>query len=70
MSMRSYQHQFLFHPQLYSTKIKGKDIKFLLQVVLAIIYQEDNFLLQLHDNMPTIMHPNRWGLFGGHMESG
>ena len=39
-------------------------------MALAIVYQEDNFLLQLRDNIPTISYPNHWGLFGGHVESG
>ncbi len=39
-------------------------------VALAILYREDRFLLQLRDNIPTILYPGYWGLFGGHIESG
>lgn len=28
------------------------------------------FLFQLRDNIPDIVMPGRWGLFGGHIESG
>lgn len=40
------------------------------QVALAILYQEDKFLMQLRDNIPGIAHPGVWGLFGGHIEVG
>ncbi len=39
-------------------------------VALAILYQEKNFLLQLRDNIPGILYPGQWGLFGGHLEPG
>ncbi|MGP0129554.1 MAG: NUDIX hydrolase [cyanobacterium endosymbiont of Rhopalodia musculus] len=65
--MRS--HKYSSPPQLSLTNIEYKDTKFPLQVALAIVYQEDNFLLQLRDNIPTIAYPNCWGLFGGHVES-
>jgi ADP-ribose pyrophosphatase YjhB (NUDIX family) len=52
------------------TNIEDKDVEFPSQVALAIVYQEDNFLLQLRDSMPTIAHPNCWGLFVGHIELG
>ncbi|HAC63567.1 MAG TPA: NUDIX hydrolase [Cyanothece sp. UBA12306] len=41
-----------------------------LRVALAIIYQEDRFLMQLRDDLPHIAFPGHWGLFGGHLESG
>jgi 8-oxo-dGTP pyrophosphatase MutT (NUDIX family) len=39
-------------------------------VAIAILYQEDKFLMQLRDNIPTIAAPGCWGLFGGHIEAG
>ncbi|MDJ0581151.1 NUDIX hydrolase [Crocosphaera sp.] len=39
-------------------------------VALAILYQEGRFLMQLRDNIPTIIYPDRWGFFGGHLEPG
>lgn len=39
-------------------------------VAIAIIYQEGKFLLQLRDNIPNIVHPGCWALFGGHLETG
>ncbi len=40
------------------------------QVALAILYQGNQFLMQLRDDIPTIFYPGHWGLFGGHLESG
>jgi 8-oxo-dGTP pyrophosphatase MutT (NUDIX family) len=39
-------------------------------VALAILYRENQFLLQLRDNIPNILYPGYWGLFGGHIEIG
>ncbi len=39
-------------------------------VAIAILYQEDKFLMQLRDNIPGILYPGYWGLFGGHLELG
>ena len=39
-------------------------------VAIAILYQDNNFLMQLRDNIPGILYPGYWGLFGGHMEIG
>ena len=37
---------------------------------LVILHTEDErVLLQLRDDIPTISHPNHWGLFGGRIES-
>lgn len=41
-----------------------------IEVSLAILYQEDRFLMQLRDDIPRIAHPGVWGLFGGHIEKG
>lgn len=39
-------------------------------VAIAILYQQDHFLMQLRDNIPGIFYPGHWGLFGGHVEPG
>ncbi|MGK7883699.1 MAG: NUDIX domain-containing protein [Crocosphaera sp.] len=39
-------------------------------VALAILHQEGRFLMQLRDNIPSIIYPDRWGFFGGHLEPG
>ncbi|YAF96728.1 MAG: NUDIX domain-containing protein [Nodularia sp. CChRGM 3473] len=39
-------------------------------VAIAILYQENKFLMQLRDNIPGIIYPGYWGLFGGHIEPG
>jgi 8-oxo-dGTP diphosphatase len=40
------------------------------QVAIAILYQNNHFLMQLRDNIPTIPYPAHWALFGGHIEPG
>lgn len=40
------------------------------QVAIAILYRDNQFLLQLRDNIPTIVFPGYWCLFGGHLEAG
>ncbi len=42
----------------------------LVHVAIAILYRQDQFLLQLRDNIPGIKYPGHWGLFGGHLEPG
>jgi 8-oxo-dGTP diphosphatase len=39
-------------------------------VAIAILYQNNKFLMQLRDNIPGILYPGYWGLFGGHIEPG
>ncbi|AVH72637.1 NUDIX hydrolase [Nostoc sp. 'Lobaria pulmonaria (5183) cyanobiont'] len=39
-------------------------------VAIAILYQKDKFLMQLRDNIPGILYPGYWALFGGHIEPG
>jgi 8-oxo-dGTP diphosphatase len=39
-------------------------------VAMAILYQDNKFLMQLRDNIPNIAWPGYWGLFGGHIEVG
>lgn len=40
------------------------------EVAIAILYQNDRFLLQLRDDIPTIAWPGHWAFFGGHLEPG
>lgn len=40
------------------------------EVAIAILYRKGQLLMQLRDNIPTILYPGYWGLFGGHIESG
>ncbi len=40
------------------------------QVAIAILYRDNKFLMQLRDNIPTIIYPGCWGFFGGHIEPG
>ena len=37
-------------------------------VAMAIIYQDNKYLMQLRDDFPNIVHPGVWGFFGGHLE--
>jgi len=38
------------------------------RVAIAILQYEDKFLMQLRDDIPTIIHPGVWTMFGGHLE--
>ncbi|MCU0535419.1 MAG: NUDIX hydrolase [Hydrococcus sp. Prado102] len=38
-------------------------------VALAILTQNERFLMQLRDETSGIAYPGHWGLFGGHLES-
>jgi len=40
-----------------------------ISVSLAVLYVEDKFLIQLRDDIPGIVYPGHWGLFGGHIEN-
>ena len=40
------------------------------EVAIAILYQNDKFLFQLRDDIPNIVYPGHWGLFGGHLDPG
>lgn len=40
------------------------------QVSIAMLYQENQFLLQLRDDKPEIYWPGQWAFFGGHLEPG
>ncbi len=39
-------------------------------VAICILYREGQLLMQLRDDIPTILYPGVWGLFGGHIEAG
>ncbi|MDS3860948.1 NUDIX domain-containing protein [Thermosynechococcaceae cyanobacterium BACA0444] len=39
-------------------------------VAIAILSQGSQFLMQLRDDLPGILYPGHWGLFGGHLEAG
>jgi 8-oxo-dGTP diphosphatase len=41
-----------------------------LEVALAMLQRQGRWLLQLRDDIPTIVAPGRWGLFGGHLDAG
>lgn len=40
------------------------------EVAIAILYRHDKFLFQLRDDIPNIVYPGHWGLFGGHLDPG
>ena len=40
------------------------------EVAIAILYRDDKFLFQLRDDIPNIVYPGHWGLFGGHLDPG
>jgi 8-oxo-dGTP diphosphatase len=43
------------------------------EVAIAILYdpeRRDRLFMQLRDNIPTILYPGHWALFGGHIEVG
>lgn len=40
------------------------------EVALAMLHREGRWLLQLRDEIPTIVAPGCWGLFGGHLDPG
>ncbi|NEP17411.1 MAG: NUDIX domain-containing protein [Leptolyngbya sp. SIO4C1] len=40
------------------------------EVAIAILHQNGKFLMQLRDDIPTIIFPGHWAFFGGHIEPG
>ncbi|MFY8148573.1 MAG: NUDIX hydrolase [Prochlorococcaceae cyanobacterium] len=40
------------------------------EVALAMLQRSDRWLLQLRDDIPGIVAPGCWGLFGGHLDPG
>jgi 8-oxo-dGTP diphosphatase len=41
-----------------------------IEVAISILPRDGKFLMQLRDDIPTILYPGLWGLFGGHIEVG
>jgi len=41
-----------------------------LEVALAMLHREGRWLMQLRDDIPGIVAPGCWGLFGGHLDPG
>ena len=39
-------------------------------VALAMLQRDGQWLLQLRDDVDTIIYPGHWGLFGGHLDPG
>ena len=39
-------------------------------VALAMLQRDGQWLLQLRDDIDTIIYPGHWGLFGGHLDPG
>jgi 8-oxo-dGTP diphosphatase len=40
------------------------------EVALAMLHRQGGWLVQLRDEIPTIVAPGCWGLFGGHLDPG
>ena len=40
------------------------------EVALAVLERDDAWLLQLRDDLESILYPGHWGLFGGHLNPG
>ena len=40
------------------------------EVALAMLQREGRWLMQLRDEIPSIVAPGCWGLFGGHLDPG
>jgi len=40
------------------------------EVALALLQRDGRWLMQLRDEIPTIVAPGCWGLFGGHLDPG
>ena len=41
-----------------------------IEVALAMLQRDGRWLMQLRDEIPTIVAPGCWGLFGGHLDPG
>lgn len=39
-------------------------------VAIAILYHQNQYLMQLRDDVPGIAYPGHWGFFGGHCDPG
>lgn len=42
----------------------------IVEVAIALLYQDNQFLLQLRDDNPAIVYPGHWAFCGGHLEPG
>lgn len=40
------------------------------EVALAMLQRDGRWLMQLRDDIPSIVAPGCWGLFGGHLDPG
>jgi 8-oxo-dGTP diphosphatase len=40
------------------------------EVAIAILHQNNQFLMQLRDDIPGIAYPGYWAFFGGHLDPG
>ncbi|MCP9780210.1 MULTISPECIES: NUDIX hydrolase [Cyanobium] len=40
------------------------------EVALAMLHRDGRWLMQLRDDIPDIVAPGCWGLFGGHLDPG
>lgn len=40
------------------------------EVALAVLERDEAWLLQLRDDLESILYPGHWGLFGGHLDPG
>jgi 8-oxo-dGTP diphosphatase len=40
------------------------------EVALAMLHRDGRWLVQLRDEIPSIVAPGCWGLFGGHLDPG
>ena len=40
------------------------------EVALAVLERDGAWLLQLRDDLESILYPGHWGLFGGHLDPG
>ena len=40
------------------------------EVALALLHRDGRWLMQLRDEIPSIVAPGCWGLFGGHLDPG
>ncbi|PSN11719.1 NUDIX hydrolase, partial [filamentous cyanobacterium CCP5] len=40
------------------------------EVAIAILYRDDQYLMQLRDDIPGILFPGCWAFFGGHLDPG
>ena len=41
-----------------------------IEVALAMLHRDGRWLMQLRDEIPGIVAPGCWGLFGGHLDPG